>query len=69
MALSIVDPTNDYRYLEVRGTLVRIDEDPERAFINKMAAKYIGQDVYPWHRPGDERVVIVIQPEHTSQMG
>jgi hypothetical protein len=34
-----------------------------------MAKKYLGQDVYPWHQPGDERVVIVIRPEHTTQMG
>jgi len=34
-----------------------------------MAKKYMDQEVYPWHQPGDERVVIVIRPEHTSQMG
>lgn len=69
VALSIVDPTNPYRYLEIRGSVVRVDEDPDRAFINSMAKKYIGQDVYPWHQPGDERVVLVIEPEHTTQMG
>lgn len=69
IALSIVDPSNPYRYLEIRGKVVRIDEDPDRAFINSMAKKYLGQDVYPWHQPGDERVVVVVEPEHTSQMG
>lgn len=69
VALSIVDPANPYRYLEIRGSVVRVDEDPDRAFINSMAKKYIGQDVYPWHQPGDERVVLVIEPEHTTQMG
>jgi hypothetical protein len=69
VALSIVDPENPYRYLEIRGTVERIDPDPDRAFINSMAKKYIGQDVYPWHVPGDERVVLVVKPEHTSQMG
>lgn len=69
VALSIVDPANPYRYLEIRGKVVRIDEDPDRVFINSMAKKYINQDVYPWHQPGDERVVIVVQPEHTTQMG
>ncbi len=49
IALSIVDPANDYRYLEVRGTVVRVDDDPDNAFINGMAKKYIGQDVYPNH--------------------
>jgi PPOX class probable F420-dependent enzyme len=66
VALSIVDPTNPYRYLEVRGKVIRIDEDKDRAFINAMAKKYLGQDVFPWHRPEDERVIIVIQPQHTT---
>jgi PPOX class probable F420-dependent enzyme len=69
VALSIVDPTNPYRYLEVRGTVERIDEDPDKAFINAMAQKYLNQEVYPWSQEGDERVVIVIRPEHTTTMG
>ena len=69
VALSIVDPTNDYRYLEVRGSVARIDPDPDNAFINAMAKKYIGQDTYPYHQPGDERVVIVVEPRHTTEMG
>ncbi|GCE16234.1 PPOX class F420-dependent oxidoreductase [Dictyobacter kobayashii] len=68
IALSIVDPTNPYRYLEVRGRVVRVDEDPDLRFINSMAKKYMGVDTYPNHQPGDERVVIVIAPEHTTKM-
>jgi len=34
-----------------------------------MAKKYMGKDEYPFHQPGDERVVIIIEPEHTTQMG
>ena len=69
VALSLVDANNPYRYLEIRGTVERIDPDPDKAFINSMAKKYIGQDVYPWSQPGDERVIIVVRPEHTTQMG
>lgn len=69
VAVSIVDPSNPYRYLEVRGTVVRIDEDHDHAFINSMAKKYISQEEYPWHQPGDERVVLVIEPERTTHMG
>jgi PPOX class probable F420-dependent enzyme len=69
VALSIVDPTNPFRYLELRGRVVAVEPDPEFAFINSMAKKYLGQDSYPWNRPGDERVVIVVEPDHTSQMG
>jgi PPOX class probable F420-dependent enzyme len=69
IALSIVDPKNPYRYLEIRGRVVAIEEDPNLDFINSMAKKYLGQDKYPWHREGDERVVIVVEPERTTQMG
>ena len=27
----------------------------------------LNQDVYPWHRPGDERVVITVQPEAVTK--
>jgi PPOX class probable F420-dependent enzyme len=69
IALSIVDPENPYRYIEIRGKVVGIEEDPNLDFINKMASKYMGQEKYPWHRPGDERVVVVVEPERTTQMG
>ncbi len=44
IALSIVDPENPYRYLEVRGEVTRIEEDPDLDFINSMAKKYLGLD-------------------------
>lgn len=69
IALSIVDPANDYRYLEIRGRVARVDPDPDKAFIDSMAQKYLGQEKYPWNQPGDERVVMVVAVEHTSQMG
>ena len=69
IALSMTDPENPYRYLEVRGVVARIEDDPENAFIDKMAQKCIDQPRYPWHRPGDERVVVVVEPRHISSMG
>ncbi len=69
IALSIVDPENPYRYLEVRGTVARVDPDPEKAFIDEMANKYLGVEKYPWNQPGDERIIILVEPKHTTQMG
>ncbi len=69
LSLSILDPDNPYRYLEVRGKVVGIDDDPDNEFIDKMAQKYIDQPQYPWHQPGDERVVVRVQPVHTTTMG
>jgi PPOX class probable F420-dependent enzyme len=69
LALSIVDPKNSYRYLEIRGRVVGIEEDLGRHFVNSMAKKYLDQDVYPWHRPGDEHVVVIVEPQRTTSMG
>ena len=69
IAFSIVDPENAYRYIEIRGEVARIEEDPNLDFINAMAKKYLGMDKYPYHQPDDERVVIFVKPQHTTQMG
>lgn len=69
VAMSIIDPENPYRYLEVRGTVDHIEQDPQNDFINAMAKKYMGMEEYPYHQPGDERVVVYVEPQHTTQMG
>ena len=69
IAISLVDPTNPYNYLEIRGRVVSIENDVDNAFINSMAKKYMGQDVYPWASPTEQRVVVAVTPEHTSGMG
>ena len=68
IAVSVHDPDQPYRYLEVRGKVARIEDDPDKAFINKMAKKYIDEDVYPWSQPGEQRVVVYVEPEHTTGM-
>ena len=69
LALSIVDPENPYRYIEIRGEVKKVEEDPDNDFINAMAGKYLGLDEYPYHQPGDERIVVYVEPGHTTQMG
>lgn len=66
VALSIVDLANPYRHLEIRGKVTRIDPDPDYTFVNSMAKKYLDKDVYPWHNPGDQRVIFVIEPERVT---
>jgi PPOX class probable F420-dependent enzyme len=69
VALSILDPDDPYRYLEIRGVVADVEDDPNLAFINSMALKYLDLDRYPWHQPGDERIVIVVEPTKTTTMG
>lgn len=69
VAISILDEANPYRYLEIRGTVAEIVDDEGNAFIDSMAQKYMGQPSYPWHQPGDHRVIVKVLAEHTTQMG
>lgn len=69
VSVMLVDPENPYRYLEVRGTVVERTTDGADGHINKMAKKYLGQDVYPFRQPGEQRVIFKIKPERVSSMG
>ncbi|RCV52535.1 PPOX class F420-dependent oxidoreductase [Marinitenerispora sediminis] len=66
IALSAHDPDEPHQYLEIRGTVERIEDDTDRSFINSLASKYLGQDVYPWDGPDTHRVVVYVRPEHTT---
>ncbi|MEA1902703.1 MAG: PPOX class F420-dependent oxidoreductase [Actinomycetota bacterium] len=69
ISVSIVDPSNAYRYIEVRGELADVEPDPDIDFISRMAKKYLDKDRYPWHQEGDERVIMKVRPVKTSGMG
>jgi PPOX class probable F420-dependent enzyme len=69
VALSILDPDNAYRYLEIRGRVVDITEEGGAAHIDALAKKYMGLDTYPMHQPGVARVIYKIEPLRFSTMG
>jgi PPOX class probable F420-dependent enzyme len=69
VALSILDPDNPYRYLEVRGTVADVTEQGADEHIDKMAKKYTGKDKYPFRQPTEVRVIYKIAPTKTTQMG
>ena len=69
VALSILDPDNPYRYLEIRGLVVEITEVGGAAHIDALAKKYMGVDTYPMHQPGVARIIYKIEPLRFSTMG
>jgi len=69
VALSIVDPDNDYRYVQVRGTVSKETTDGAIQHIDSLAKKYLGKDTYPWHNDKDERVIYEITPSAVQTMG
>lgn len=64
-AVSINDPDSPYRYLELRGTVDRIEPDPEGDFFAVLADRY----ALPMDGPvGDAptRVRIYLRPTHAT---
>jgi len=68
VALSILDPDNPYRYVQVRGRVVETTEKGADAHIDALAKKYLGQDKYPFRRPGEVRVLYKVLPESVEGM-
>jgi len=68
VSLSIMDPDNSYRYLEVRGEVVEIEEDVALEHINKLAKKYLDLEEYPYLQAGEVRIRYKIEPQHTTSM-
>jgi PPOX class probable F420-dependent enzyme len=69
VALSILDPDNAYRYIQVRGTVTRATEAGGDAHIDALAKKYLGQDSYPFRKEGEVRVIFEITPTGVDTMG
>ena len=69
VALSILDPDNAYRYIQIRGRVARSTQDGADAHIDSLAKKYMGVDKYPYRRAGEVRVIYEITPESAQVMG
>jgi PPOX class probable F420-dependent enzyme len=69
VAMSIVDPDNDYRYIQIRGTVTKETTDGADAHIDSLAKKYLGKDKYPWADPKQIRVIYEITPAAANAMG
>ena len=69
VALSILDPKNSYRYLEVRGKVVKFSEEGADEVIDSLAKAYMGVEKYPYRSAEEVRVTYWIEPTACSSMG
>ena len=68
VAVSIMDPDNPYRYIQVRGTVARATEDGAEQHIDALSQRYLGK-AYPFRQPGEQRIMFEITPESIDTMG
>jgi PPOX class probable F420-dependent enzyme len=69
VALSIQDPDNPYRYVQIKGRVTSVTETGADAHIDALAKKYLGQDRYPYRKADEVRVTYVIAPDRVQTMG
>jgi PPOX class probable F420-dependent enzyme len=68
VAFAVVDPSNPYRYIQVRGPVVAGTDEGGYDQISALNVKYHGHPNYP-KRPGEVRVTYKVRPEHVTTMG
>ena len=70
VAISVANRENQYEKVDIRGRVVEMVEGDEAdQMIDRLAKKYMGEEKYPWRKPGEVRVLVRIQPESVSEMG
>jgi PPOX class probable F420-dependent enzyme len=62
--LFLLDLSNPYRYLEVRGDAELVPDD-DYAFADRVGAKY-GADLRTMDQPGEQRVVVTVRPSRIN---
>lgn len=68
MAISIVDPTNPGRYLEIRGDATTFERFLTLEFANQLAVKYTGSE-FPESMNGQERFKVTFTPTWWTGQG
>jgi PPOX class probable F420-dependent enzyme len=67
VALSITDPNDQYRYMQIRGVLDKVEDDPTGAFYQTLQQRYRGTTSEVKDR--DVRVILTIRPTNFKARG
>ena len=68
VAISVIDQTNPYNMVSIRGKVVQQTSDGADEHIDKLAKRYLGVDKYPLRVPDEKRIILKIKPEKIFQM-
>jgi PPOX class probable F420-dependent enzyme len=66
VSLSVIDAENPYAPLTVRGRVVEMTTEGADEHIDALSSRYIDEDPYPFRQPGEERLIVRIEPEKVS---
>lgn len=63
VAISVVDPSHPERAISIRGRVVEITTEGADLHFKKLIERNLGQQEYPYGRPGQVRILLKIVPE------
>src|SRR4030088_498438 len=63
ITLTVQNMENPYEYVEVRGRVGERTHEGADQHIDQLAKKYMGVDEYPMRQPGEQRVIIRVEPD------
>lgn len=70
VGLSVMDPDDPYRFVQIQGEVETVTEEGAVEHINELAGRYMGVDEYPNLGNEDgERIKIMIRPNHVITGG
>lgn len=69
VTVTVLDPANSQRYVEIRGRVAEITDENGDAVIDGLAKKYLGVDSYPFRQAGETRLTILIEPTKVLGQG
>jgi PPOX class probable F420-dependent enzyme len=69
VTLTVQNLENPYEYVTIRGRVAERTSEGADEHIDALAKKYLGQDSYPYRQPGEQRVILRIEPEHIHLYG
>ena len=69
VTLTVQNMENPYEYVEIRGTVAERTHDGADEHIDALAKKYMDADGYPLRKPGEQRLIIRVEPQHARVYG
>ncbi len=69
VTLTVQNMENPYEYVTIRGRVAQRTTEGADEHIDALAMKYMGQESYPLRQPGEQRVIVRIDPEHVHAYG
>jgi PPOX class probable F420-dependent enzyme len=69
VTLTVQNLENPYEYVTIRGRVAERTRDGADGHIDSLAMKYLGQETYPYRQPGEQRLIVRIEPEHVHVYG